>query len=516
MTHDLYTLPLEPGDDHVSIRDALTFVNARRVALLLPPGVPVFRRRLDLLLVQRQAARLGLELSLITDNFNVMEYARALGISVFTDEQTAARARWKRPRHHDPAAVPNHDPTDQADIATRVAVLRGNLPLPPGAQRRRTLLRGMLVLLLFGSLVLGFLLAAPSATVRVTPANRQVFETVTIIADPALADIDIEQFSMPAAVVSLQATARVTVQSSGREDAGTSLAQGLVTFTNTSDAPVLLPAGTIVATSGTFPVRFQTLIETTLVAGTGATVQVPIQALEAHAGPDGNVDPGTINRIESGLDADLTVTNANATYGGAVQQQPLVTDADHDRLLVLGRQQVLQNARDTLLHQLTGDQFLVPGSVTITQERPEWTLYSHVVGDIAASVSLDLRAQVQAVVVDERQARQVAYAGLAPYLQPGLEIAPNALAYTRGDIVAIEPTGRVTFLMTVSGNIAVSIDEDHVRERVLGVTVSEARARLERELLLDPQRPPQIDAWPGWLGRMPLIPVRVAVEIESP
>ncbi|MBN2304862.1 MAG: hypothetical protein JXQ72_10315, partial [Anaerolineae bacterium] len=262
--------------------------------------------------------------------------------------------------------------------------------------------------------------------------------------------------------------------------------------------------------------RFETQIETTLPAGDVVPIQVPVQALSTYAGGQGNVDPGAINRVEGALAGLVAVTNPNATYGGAVQELSTVTAQDHERLLILGRQQVLQNARDLLLHELAGEQFLVPGSVVIVGERPEWTLYSHLVGDLSESVSLDLRADVQAVVVDEQQARQVAFAGLAPYIQPGLEIAPDALRFSRGDILQIEPDGQVTFLMIVSGNIAVSIDADHVRQRVTGVSVSEARRRLDRELLLDPDRPPQITTWPGWFPRMPVLPVRINVKVESP
>jgi len=371
----------------------------------------------------------------------------------------------------------------------------------------------MLLLLAIGA---GFLLAAPSATVTITPASDQVFVRVPIIADPALADIDVENYQMPASVVSLEATAHVTIQSSGRETVGASLSQGLVTFTNTTDEPIVIPLGTVVSTSSIYPIRFETQIETTLPAGEESTIQVPIQALPEHAGATGNVDPGVINRVEGPLEGLITVTNPNATYGGAVEERVTVTPEDHDRLLVLGEQQVLQHARDLLLHQLSGEQFLVPGSVVITEERPEWTIYSAFAGDVAESVSLDMRARVQAVVVDERQARLVAYSGLSPYIQPGLEVSLDDLTFTRGEIQQIEPSGRVTFLMEITGNIAVSIDPNVVRERIAGASVGEAQQRLQRELLLDPDRPPQIDTWPGWYGRLPLLPVRITVRIETP
>lgn len=508
----IHALHLEPYDDVVSVRDRLSFVTARRVLLVFPDEGAILRRKLDLLLVQREASRLRQQIALVTTDPVVQDHALELNISAFPDEQTASQRRWKRPR--DTVFTLPRNPAEEAAIADHV--LRQRQSVTAAARRRRRIGRWLAFFGLLAALGLGFLVAAPSATVTVTPASRQVYETVTIIADPALADIDVEGFRMPATVVTLQATSRVTVPTSGTESAGASLAQGLVTFTNTGDEPLLIPLGTVVSTSGTFPVRFETQIETTLPAGDVASVQVPVRALPAYSGATGNVDPGAINRVEGPLAEQVTVTNVNATYGGAIQDVSTVTAQDHERLLVLGRQQLLQNARDLLLHEMAGEQFLVPGSVTIVREEPAWTIYSHLVGDASETVSLDLRAEVQAVVVDERGARQVAFAGLAPYLQPGMEVAPDALRYTRGDILDIAPEGQVTFVMIVSGNIAVSIDKDRVRDRVTGVSVSEARRRLERELLLNPDRPPQIDTWPDWYNRMPLLPVRIAVEVETP
>ena len=40
-------------------------------------------------------------------------------------------------------------------------------------------------------------------------------------------------------------------------------------------------------------------------------------------------------------------------------------------------------------------------------------------------------------------------------------------------------------------------------------------ALLERELLLDPRRPPQINVWPGLLQRLPALPLRINVVIQQ-
>ncbi len=507
-----YTIQLDPHDDPITVRDKLAFVHARRIVLLWPTAGRVLTHKLDLLLVQRAAAQLGAQIALVTEDVDVIANARELHISVFPDEQNALMGHWKRPRRK--VFTPPHDPDEQAAIAEHVARMRSTAP--PRARSLRRLGRWALFFGLLTALVAGFVLIAPSATVTVTPASRQVFQTVTIVADPSLRDIDIENYRMPATVITLQATARVTVEATGTEKAGASLAQGLVTFRNTTDQPVLIPRGAVVTTSDMVPIRFATMIETTLPAGDAATIDVPVQALPEDAGPQGNVPPGAINRVEGNLAYTVTVHNANATYGGAIQERKTVTEDDHARLLELARQQVLQNAQDVLLHQISGEQFLVPGSVSIVEERPEWTIYNAIVGDLAESVSLDMRAVVQAVVVDERQARQVAYAGIAPFIEPGMEVSPETLSFTRGDIVQIEPSGRVTFLMHVRGHVAVAIDAEAVRQEVTGVRVSVARRRLETHFLLDPAQPPRIHTWPAWFNRLPFLPVRITVYVERP
>lgn len=514
MKPTLHVLRLEPHDDVISIRDRLTFVRSTHVLLVWPDDGAIFpRRKLDLLLVQRQAQQLAMRLALVTADPEVIEYACDLHISVFPTVDAARRARWKKPRTKVFAARAQ-DPAFQAERAEHAAWLAERTATR--SRRSSRLGRWLVFLLVLAALGAAFWVLAPSATVTLTPAADQIGVTVAITADPTLSDVDIENARMPATVVTLEATSHVTIEASGREDAGATLAQGRARLSNLTDGPIIVPAGTILATGDTFPIRFETLAEIILPAGEAAASEVDIRALAEHAGTQGNVPPGAITRVEGDLAGALAVTNPNATTGGTFQERKLVTADDHSRLLVLGRQQVLQRARDLLLHQYSGAQFLVPGSITIIEERPAWTTYSAVVGEQADSVTLDLRARVQAVIVDEGLARQVAYAGLRPRIRPGLQVAPGALTFTRGTIQTIEPNGRVTFLMDVRGSSTVAIDVDAVRERIAGTSVTEARRRLERELMLEPSVPPQIDVWPGFFGRMPALPTRIRVEIAQP
>ncbi len=512
--NSLHILHLEPYDDAVSVRDRLAFIDARFVLLVWPAQKSVLRRKLDLLLVQRQATRMAQRIALVTDDPDVIDYAADLNISVFPNEQAATLGSWKKPRNK--VFLPPRDPVASAVLADQILAARGSIPTPAGRRIRR-LGRVIVFLGILVAVGFSFFVAAPSATVTITPASDQVFVRVPIIADPNLTDIDIVANQIPATIITHQATSRVTIETSGRETSGTSQSQGVVVFTNTTDQPLVIPLGTIVATGDIYPIRFATMQEMTLPAGVDARVEVPIQALPEQSGAGGNVNPGAITRIESNFADWVSVTNPNATFGGATQERSYVTADDQQRLLDRGRLQLLQNARDELLHQLGGDQLLVPGSLMIIEERPEWTLYTpQVVGETSESLTLDLRANVSAVVIDESLARTVAYGALGPQLPPNLEVLPSTLTFTIRDIIPPDSSGRVSFEMEVSGSGAVDVDTDAVRERIAGVSEKTAMQRMQDEWVLDPSQPPVIETWPGWYNRLPVLPVRITVEVNTP
>src|SRR5579859_6089465 len=94
----LQIIQLEPYDDVASVRDRLGFVQADRVLLVWPKAGTVLTRKLDLVLVQRAAARSGMRLALVTHDPEVTTSATELNISVFGSVDAGSTIRWKRPR----------------------------------------------------------------------------------------------------------------------------------------------------------------------------------------------------------------------------------------------------------------------------------------------------------------------------------------------------------------------------------------------------------------------------------
>jgi hypothetical protein len=252
--------------------------------------------------------------------------------------------------------------------------------------------------------------------------------------------------------------------------------------------------------------------------GNGNTIQVTIEAMPDTAGAVGNIEAGLISTIEGPLAQSLGVHNADPTRGGTVRQQGIVTKADSDTLLELAREKIRQTSLADFSPNLTGTQIIVPDSIKIVEERPEWLSYSAFVGDGADNLTLSMQAKVQALVIDLQLARQATLAKLATQIENGWQIVPESVnfkTFKPSDILSMDAKGQVTFYMSASANVALIIDPDRVRSQITGASVSEATNMLERNWLLDTRYPPQIKVWPEIFHRLPALPIRITITVQE-
>jgi len=85
---------LETGDDVSSVRDRLSFVRGQKVLLIWPENGTILTRKLDLVLIQREAMRRAIRLALVTHDSEVVKHASELNISTFETIGASERGRW--------------------------------------------------------------------------------------------------------------------------------------------------------------------------------------------------------------------------------------------------------------------------------------------------------------------------------------------------------------------------------------------------------------------------------------
>lgn len=508
----IHRLQLDQYDDVASIRDRLQFVTAGRV-LLLFPRQPILKRKLDLVLIQREAARRDMKLAIVCEDFDVIDHARELDISVFQSAEEARSKPWKTP--HNKVFVDRSDrPKPDRDFYDIASATRLKRPASKTTRLIGQLLRGTLFGVAILMVLFGFYAVIPSATITLTPASDELNITVSMVADPAVRDVVPENLRIPATIEQSLQEGTATIQSSGRRPADSSLAEGIVTFTNLTDLAQFIPTGTQVQTSTVPPVFFTTQEDAVLARGVGATVNVAIRAREASQALSGNQPPGAIDRVFGDLEGIVSVTNRNATYGEGIREIAFVTDADHERLYGLAETELLENTRANLQISLPEGEFLVvPESVQIVEVRE--TIYSADVDQPAQVVSLTLKAVVQATIINLSSAELVAVAVVnSGRYTEGRILDLESLSFDSRTIERVLDDGSVALQVRVEGDMYADINPNQVRDRLTGHSVQEARDILEAEYLLDSRYPPIIETSPSFFNRMPIFPIRIQVEVR--
>jgi hypothetical protein len=509
---------LEAGDDVVSVRDRLSFLRGKRVLLIWPEDGTVLTRKLDLVLIQREAMRRAIRLALVTHDTTVIQHANELNISTFETIGASERGRWRRGRGKvfaNRAQRPKDEPIpdDLKEIASRIYAEES------AAERRWRRIRFAIGLLLFAAIALGIgYVFLPTATVRLTPAQRRIEASASIRVDPLTSGVDVENAIIPALRLSIQIEDSGTIETSGVQALGDAAASGSVVFINQTEQPVTIPAGTTVSTSAGEPISFRTAQEASLPGGIGLQVEVPIEALPGSAGAVGNVDSGQINTVIGPLSAQVTVRNIVPTAGGTSRSQRIVTQTDRDLLLATVKQQLQTRAYLDLQARLSESQCIILETMRIAEERSDWTTFSANIGEISDTLSLTMRVVVEATAIEEQFGRQIVYAQMSQQVQSEEAIQPESVTYDLGcEAVSSSDssTGQATFTMSSSGLVTAVIDTEAVRQRLAGLSLNDAVAYLVSELPLQQGTQPGIRIEPDWFSGLPLLPFRISVALES-
>jgi len=500
-------IQLEPHDDVNSVRDKLGWLRAQRVLLVLPPDHHnrILQRKLDLVLIQREITRRRAHFALITDDPDITDHAQELGIPTFPSIAESHRIAWRS----QPARLTIRREDQPRPYDPTVAAVASRLVETPENERRQFAISIASFGLALAALLTVAYVVLPGATVSLAPASNQVSVAVPVTADPSLEVIDFDNALTPARIVGVEVEDQATIETTGSKDVPALKANGVITFINQVPEEITIPAGTVVRSTAGNPVRFVTTDSVIIEGRVNATADAPIEAVEP--GVEANLPSSLINSVEGPLASRVKVFNAGPTRGGDIQQVPAVSQDDYDRLRAALLQELQQQAYAESTELLTETEFVATESLIVVLVQGE--TFDRFLGEEAETVGLEMRVVVQGVVIDERDARQVALNELAKKVGPAFDIDEGTLIFRRGEVTQVDPDRRVTFLMQSSGDVAAAINASEVQRLITGKRLDEAQVILEQELPL--RQAPTIEIRPPILKRLPLLAPRIQVEIAD-
>jgi hypothetical protein len=404
--------------------------------------------------------------------------------------------------------------TDESSAEDDTIVVRPAIPAdsrrqrlgPPPVKRTHRLRRAVYVLF---ATILALLLALgtwvvffPAATITISYAARQFDHSYQVPLGAA---------GVPLLHTELSQTAQVSVLGTGARLVPGAQATGTITFANSQDGYVVVPAGTVVlAQDGT---RFATVEDIQVPAAvhsfsgtTNGQQSVAIRAI--LGGTSSNSGPGAVVSIEGRLRGVLLVTNYAAITGGTMRTEYSVTPADISGAATRLDQQLAHSETAALNDKYAHSPIRLLGPVKVST--PHITTYTDH-GRAAAYVSVT--AHVAMDYVHAADIQKVAdtfldrdLAGANAQVVAGSERVTSTVVSSKGK-------GK-NILLHVQARTTPTLDVANLREMLVGRSVADARRLLDGSAANGGWRY-TFSTTPGLAGRFPQAAGLINIKVEA-
>jgi Baseplate J-like protein len=523
---DPQLLYLEPDDEITSVVRRLRGADVGRVVLVAPGRSRATSSVVALRLLARAAADTGRSVALVADA-STRALAGEAGVAAFASVADATSPTPSPAQPMTPTRAPIHvvrgaggarsqppkvpPPTD--GLAETMAVHLPS-PVPPSGGSRRLragsliprwpwLAAALVILLALGAALL------PGATVSITPATTPVGP----VSIPVTIDV------LGHAAGELESTKPGTATGERLEEVA---ASGVVTFYNFNTVAVEVPRGTHVSVGGA--TSFITLERIVVPRGklTGDPIDPGERSVAVAAvvpGVEGNVAAGAIDTVDDesvrlflrgfAEVQDRLVNNPDPTAGGLETSHPVIEQEDVDAVVAAIEADIraqldaaLARDSDRLYAAASADEVPsidIPDDLVGTEDQETFELS----GKLTFDRAYGSRAEAEA-------AARSAFLALGDEVPPGTAIVADSIEVDFGPASLVG--ARLDVTTSVTAAAAVEIDHARVRDRIAGLTIAEAKAELE------PLGEVDIDLWPPWVDRVPVLELRIEVreEVHTP
>jgi hypothetical protein len=491
-------IQLEPYDNIFSIRDRMEWSHAARILFIWPKRAKLIDSEIDLQILQRQAAKQGAQIALITRDAKVIENAELLNISVFTSVPQAESTRWKTNRKHFSKIVDSdfiHSLQEKEFAKTK-----------PGSKNNITALsRGAAIVLSSLAIISLLLYLIPSASITLYPITTQKQITLSIWASPQVHEINVNG-NLPAVQKQVEVSAQLQGLSSGTANIPSEFAKGEVTFTNLTNQSIVVPKGTVISTINDPVIRFSTLLEAFVPAGKNPIVSIDVQA--EQAGSTGNLESGTLVVIEGSLGESLTVTNNSPTSGGTDLQAPSPTEQDYAKI---NDQLKAQLRKQAISEIAVSDERLITESLDSGKVVSE--VRSLEPGLPGEQFNLSLTVRFTGLVYSENDLELLAGKAMSAGLISSNESNYSGEVQLKATDTSVEISSDGTkWKETAIADVGPIIDANYLASLVSGKKISEASQLLQAKV--PSKSTPIINVYPfGWM-RLPWASYQIQIQAK--
>ena len=491
-----HVIHLDPLDDVVSISDKLSWGKAKRIILVYPYPGKLEIRKIDLIKIQRSAAKKGFSIALVSIPSNLKKLAKELGIPFFRSLNDAQRKNWN---YSSKIKIPNKPLLRQSfrKLGTKRKSQQPNWQ------------NSFMIRLVFFSLgVLAIIMVSflfiPSATIQLNSKEEPQSLVLHVSASDSTKTVNYLG-TIPSHKKIIHSSGSQLIQISTRIVLPDKKASGFVEFTNLTSDSIQIPAGTIVTQLDNSMGRFETVNFGQVSSGVGKTLRIPIQAISA--GTSGNLAANSIDSLIGDLGLKLTVNNPDPISGGTDRYEIIANENDRNNLYTILenklRLQAFQHGQATSL----AEDVLFTDSIKIDEIIRKDFIPS--IDQPGNKLILRLELNYSMESVD--------YADLIILSTPAFStILPQGYDEVKGSMKVESilnsetfPDGTTIFDVKFSRSIKRNISATDIINIVQGISIKEAYEILIKRF--GDEVTPRIEIKPSWWSRMPFIGLRIDV-----
>ncbi len=490
-------IQLSLNEDSISVREKISWSQARRILLVWPPSGRLLANKLDLNLVARHSASLGSRLALVTHDPQVRDNAHQLGISVFDHPRDALEADWLPGNK----TVSPREQTKDTELVKIVQALR------PGNTQRimHPALRIACLCLSLLALFVLLIFILPGAKIFITPQVQIQTILFNLSADPSSQVLSYTTGNLPTYTAQVIVEGRSTTAATGSVTIPDKPATGFVSFTNVSDKVIKIPVGTIVSTGGSQPIQFITTSPSDVSVLPDDTTVQPVRAM--RPGLSGNLPAFHLSEVEGTFSPQLLVTNLEAMSGGSEAAVPAPRTEDLASLRQRLLDQLQQDAQQKLLATLPNYETLITPTITVAETINETSFPA--IGDPGNQLELSLALKVEAHVISGEMVRAFVSPLMDTQTPQGYAPVEANLAITNLSTPTIGTDGKAHWTIQATRDVRAAIPPETAAAMAAGKTMKQATDLLSAYLPVS--RPASIMLSPSWWPRLPLLAMRIQV-----
>jgi hypothetical protein len=342
----------------------------------------------------------------------------------------------------------------------------------------------------------------PKADVTVflpVATNQDVFD---IVLDGQATVVNVETGTVPARRREVLVTRSIFRAATGIAQIPTDHAAVALRFTNRTNAPIVVPKGTVVAANG--GIRFTVADDVDLPR---PNASVDVVALAQQPGTAGNVPPNSVVTIEGDLAGRVTVTNPASGEKGTDTPTQVVSEADVEGVRQFVEPILIDAAVQDILLRFaeTSTVFAASASVEITEVKS-----TPPINFPAKYADVQVTGRVSVLTAEDVDLRQIYVNRFRPLIPPETMLLEDQFTTTvvaTGELEAA--TDRLPVTIEARALTAPYIDRAALQESLTG----ESKKGVESIVggMVSSSVPPLVELSPGWVPRLPRRADRIEV-----